>query len=1757
MAMFPFFSRHARSSGKKKMPAGAPAGIGAVSSSGPLRRQVAGWFITPLKRPRKWIYWCVGLYAAFCLLTGLALPYFLKGIVEEQMSKALRADCTIERLSFNPFTLTAGAHGIVIPYPDGKDVFLTLDHIELSPGFSTVLRLAPALGHLSVVNPSLHITLNEDGSVSLMQFVPPSEEPEQPAAAEGAGEIFPFIVSDMEVTGGKVDFYDRMHNATHTVRDLSISVPFTSSLQSDRETAMRPTLNATVDGRFFTLEGRTTPFAESLRTEFRMRFGELPLELFSPYLSTYTNLTLERGNLTAETVLHFRKRTGRPIDIGLSGALYISDLALSAPGEGTVFSLDYATLEMEHLLVNIGRISLAEMQLHNPTVIVAREKGGNFNWQRYLLPPKTKAPPKTAKGTGTATPQAGGASSARGTARNGTAQNATAAQPPAQNAIAGATASNAAPSGAAAQNATAAGNAPSRNATATPQTATRTTANATVGASAAQNAAATRLPVQNATTAKAAPRNATATGAATQNATAAQAQAQNATAGTSTRNATAAAAAAQNATSPPGATPPASAEAEAFFAIKKLSIVGGHVIWQDAAIKGSARQDFTPLGVEIRDFSTEGAGRGLFAFTVGEESVAAESLTEAFFQARQKADDAKAAPQTQPEGPAGNGTVAAPDGTAMPGSRNASSVPPANASVSGTPAAGLTPGRLNGTASDVGNAGGTVAPAVGEAPKQAPPPVTATANATTPQPEAATAAADGSPSANSAAAVGAMAPEPAKSAASSAPKTAASAKGAAKTATRTAPGKAAPAKSAASGKAAATKGTPAAAKTASANATAAASANATTAPANATDMLPANATASGSVPPTGNATSAPSGNATAATAAAPGTPPAVPAPVKKAPKPSPTGNFAVRGSLRLQPLAVELEVKSDALSLMHSAPYLQSAGVALKSALLEADARLTVRMEEKSPPFLALHTGTISLKNVSGSLPLAGGSCTARVGGLTVGDTVVDLSRNTITVGSLSIAAPDVQLALAGASSASGTGGGKADTQATAAGTAPDGGTPASAAKPSAAKTAGGAPVVSLKKVQIQQGQISVAATEKASPLVLSGLTLNAADISTLAGQSMSLTASTVWSKTGKLSLSGKGTLTPLNLELAPTLAALPLQSVAPWLRQVSVLQVAGGSVSGDLTVNVADAGIAVKAARTARPAGRQAARAQGAEEPRRSVLPEQQAVSSSDGIGIAVAGRVSVDDLSLREQSDEILGFKRLQVNGLRLNTAARTYDIAAISLSSPRMAFSLFNDGMNSVSRALDTTGEEARKAKIAMRKKGGPSALEKAVQEQEKAAEADGGAQADAKGGKEAPDKTASTPAGTSKGRTLVLEGIDRFTLGRFTMENGRARIRDERLPKRATISLTDLAVKAEGISTAQNSVASLSFTGKVEGAPLAMDAKLNPLYAPVEGQMTFSLDNMDLIPLSPYAQKYIAYPIEGGALSLGINVRSENGLIKADNKIVLGRLTLGDKISSPGAPNLPVKLGLSLLEDGNGVVSLTLPISGRVDDPAMRTGGIVMQAIANVLFKIVASPFSLVGSILGGGDGPSLQYIPFEAGDDRISAKSAASIQAVVDLLKKKQKITLILQGIADDGEKKALGPAFIRKGVQALKWDDLSKKEQAATLPADVPVGPSVNAEEYADLLFDFYADQPFEKPKTLGITKKQPVDVMEKMISEHVPATDPALDDLAQRRAEAVQAEVLRLAPELKGRVSVSSTPKIREAGEGAAPYSRVELGIK
>jgi hypothetical protein len=217
---------------------------------------------------------------------------------------------------------------------------------------------------------------------------------------------------------------------------------------------------------------------------------------------------------------------------------------------------------------------------------------------------------------------------------------------------------------------------------------------------------------------------------------------------------------------------------------------------------------------------------------------------------------------------------------------------------------------------------------------------------------------------------------------------------------------------------------------------------------------------------------------------------------------------------------------------------------------------------------------------------------------------------------------------------------------------------------------------------------------------------------------------------------------------------------------------------------------------------------------------------------------------------------------------------------------------------------------------------------------------------------------------------------------------------------------------GISTAGNSYAQVSLQGQVDQYGKAtIKGAFNPFSPDKNTNMSVKFNNLELTTLTPYSSKFAGYRIDKGKLSLDLTYKVTNRQLVASNKIMLNQLTLGERVDSPEAKNLPIRLAIALLTDSQGVIDLDIPISGSLDDPQFRIAPIVWQAIVNVVTKVATAPFRFIASLVGGGD--DMDSMAFGVGDARLSSDVISKLTTIADALTKRPSLRLELRGTFDD------------------------------------------------------------------------------------------------------------------------------------------------
>src|SRR5262249_54382963 len=194
-------------------------------------------------------------------------------------------------------------------------------------------------------------------------------------------------------------------------------------------------------------------------------------------------------------------------------------------------------------------------------------------------------------------------------------------------------------------------------------------------------------------------------------------------------------------------------------------------------------------------------------------------------------------------------------------------------------------------------------------------------------------------------------------------------------------------------------------------------------------------------------------------------------------------------------------------------------------------------------------------------------------------------------------------------------------------------------------------------------------------------------------------------------------------------------------------------------------------------------------------------------------------------------------------------------------------------------------------------------------------------------EHPPLPPAAPAGPRLRMPVKNDGI--------TLQGGRLGWADHFVKPNYAATLGELGGRVTGLSSEGGTVAAVDVRGRLANhSPLQVSGTINPLAAATFADIKASFRDIDLPAFTPYSGTYAGYAISSGPATMGGAYKVDNRKPQASTRFLVNQFTFGDKVESPQATKLPVKLAVSLLKDRNGVIDLDLPIEGSLDDPKFR-------------------------------------------------------------------------------------------------------------------------------------------------------------------------------------------------------------------------------
>jgi len=305
--------------------------------------------------------------------------------------------------------------------------------------------------------------------------------------------------------------------------------------------------------------------------------------------------------------------------------------------------------------------------------------------------------------------------------------------------------------------------------------------------------------------------------------------------------------------------------------------------------------------------------------------------------------------------------------------------------------------------------------------------------------------------------------------------------------------------------------------------------------------------------------------------------------------------------------------------------------------------------------------------------------------------------------------------------------------------------------------------------------------------------------------------------------------------------------------------------------------------------------------------------------------------------------------------------------------------------------------------------------------------------------------SADADSAPSPDLAIDGI--------SVSGGAMNFSDRSLPLPFSTRVEALDGRVSTLASGSSEPAELGLEGQVGEYGLArIDGTIDTWQPVRHTNIGLEFRNLEMPDYSPYTVQFAGRRIASGRMDLDLAYAIDEGDLQGSNDIILRDLELGERVDNPDAANLPLGLAVALLKDSNGVIDIELPVSGDVNDPEFAIGGIVRQALVALIARIVTSPFSLLGSLVG-FESEDFGRIEFLAGRSDLTPPQREKVDKLAEALGKRPQLAVQLAGTWDARiDRPVLQRAEALAAVRAMLEEDevdtgnLSLADEAARGP---------------------------------------------------------------------------------------------------------------
>jgi outer membrane protein OmpA-like peptidoglycan-associated protein len=292
--------------------------------------------------------------------------------------------------------------------------------------------------------------------------------------------------------------------------------------------------------------------------------------------------------------------------------------------------------------------------------------------------------------------------------------------------------------------------------------------------------------------------------------------------------------------------------------------------------------------------------------------------------------------------------------------------------------------------------------------------------------------------------------------------------------------------------------------------------------------------------------------------------------------------------------------------------------------------------------------------------------------------------------------------------------------------------------------------------------------------------------------------------------------------------------------------------------------------------------------------------------------------------------------------------------------------------------------------------------------------------------------SSDAGSPSARGTVPGSVP-VTIARLVVEDGGARLVDQRVSPPFALDMQRLEGQLEGVSTDPAAKpAQLALKGRVGGTSLlALRGTIGSFGGPLRVDVNGDLRGFAIPRTNPYLVQQVAWEAREGWLTTAIRCRIDGDALDARTEIQVSRLQLARADAGAGDQaqarvGLPLGMLVALMKDSRGDIRVTLPVSGRLSDPRFDFSEAIWSTIRNIAVKAIAAPVSWIGRVQFSADSRieriDVDPIPFASGQAALTPEAREQLARVAAFLEQAPDVRMALTPIVSSRDRAALAEA---------------------------------------------------------------------------------------------------------------------------------------